>query len=297
MKGYIFNIQKFCLHDGPGIRTTVFFKGCDLRCKWCSNPESQKMDRQLTFDQEKCSACGKCAEICVRGARKIVDSKCIVNEDICSLCGACVPVCPAEAIKIEGEYVSVEDVMPTIMKDKVYYDHTGGGVTFSGGEPLMQVDFALELAHAIRNEGISLAIETTGAVSSDRFKAFLPLLDFVYMDFKHYDTARHREGTGIGNEQILENIRILRDSGIEFMLRIPVIPGFNDSLEDARRFAAYLKEMDIHRVQLLPFHQFGERKYALIKMKYAFSAIKQLHREDLNNYRAEFIRMGVEAEF
>ena len=297
MTGHIFNIQKFCLHVGPGIRTTVFFKGCPLRCSWCANPESQLRDVQLTYDKDKCSRCGRCASVCPANARSLENSSLHLNEGLCRVCGACIAECPNQAIAAEGRTVSVDEVLSEVMKDKAFYDHSGGGVTFSGGEPLMQMEFVCALAHALRSEGVSVAVETTGAVKPEAFASFLPLADFVYMDLKHYDNAKHIAGTGAGNGAVLANMAALKRRGIACMIRIPVIPGYNDANEDAIGFAKLLRSLNINQVQLLPFHQFGERKYSLLGKGYAYSGVKQLHREDLVSYRQIFLNNGIHAEF
>lgn len=296
MNAYIFNIQKFSIHDGPGIRTTVFFKGCNLRCRWCANPESQRLKPQLTLDRGKCMLCLRCSDACARKARKAVERGVYVDTDKCTLCGTCALICPAQAIGMEGSCMRMEDVLSELLKDKPFYDHSGGGVTFSGGEVLVQQEFAVELARALHENGVHVAVETAAAVPKERFSAFLKEIDYVFVDLKHYDSARHREGTGQGNERILENIRALAASGIEYMIRIPVIPGFNDALEDARGFASLLREMGIYRAQLLPFHQLGERKYALLGMDYDFAGQKQLRREDLEQYRRIFEKNGIDAQ-
>lgn len=295
MRGNIFNIQKFCLHDGPGIRTTVFFKGCNLRCAWCANPESQQTELQLTLDREKCLACGRCVNICAPGAREIAQQKLYFYPEKCSGCGLCVSQCPVQAIGREGRNISAAEIAEEVMKDQAFYAHSGGGVTFSGGEVLMQREFASELAGMLRSRGIHVAIETAAAVPPDAFRAFISGIDYVLVDLKHYDDEAHRKATGVGNSQIIENIRILRGSGLDFMVRIPVIPGFNASVADAREFARLLDEMDIHEVQLLPFHQLGERKYALLDRKYDYACAAQLHREDLTQYASVFEEFGVRA--
>lgn len=295
MRGKIFNIQKFCLHDGPGIRTTVFFKGCNLRCAWCANPESQEIDVQLTLDAEKCTACGRCANICPTGAREIANGRLVFDPERCNGCGLCVGECPVKAIGREGKSVSVHEIAAEVLKDQVFYSHSGGGVTFSGGEVLMQQEFATELARLLRAQGVHVAVETAAAVPPERFRAFLDEIDYVLVDLKHYDDEVHRKGTDVGNAEILENIRALRESGLGFLVRIPVIPGFNSFIEDARGFARVLGEMDIREVQLLPFHQLGERKYALLGREYGFSGVSQLHRENLREYAAEFEKSGVHA--
>lgn len=293
MRGKIFNIQKFCLHDGPGIRTTVFFKGCNLRCAWCANPESQEIDVQLTLDAEKCTACGRCVNICPPRAREIASGKLFFDAERCSGCGLCISECPVQAIGREGRSVSAHEIAAEVLKDQVFYAHSGGGVTFSGGEVFMQQEFATELARLLRAQGVHVAIETAAAVPAERFRAFLNEIDYVLIDLKHYDDDAHRKGTGTGNSEILENIRTLKQSGLGFLVRIPVIPGFNASSEDARNFACFLNGMGICEVQLLPFHQLGERKYALLGREYGYSNVSQLHREDLREYASEFEKNGI----
>jgi len=297
MEGYIFNIQKFCLHDGPGIRTTVFFKGCNLRCAWCANPESRETRCQLTLDRAKCLGCGKCAQACPADARRMQNGLPKVDPDGCTGCGECLQACPAGAIGSEGRRVSVAEVLPELMKDKVFYENSGGGVTLSGGDPLMQPAFAAALAGALHAQGVRVAVETAAAVPNADFLDFLRNMDYVFMDLKHYDGERHRLGTGVGNEQIIENMRSLRKSGLPFTIRIPVIPGYNDAIDDALGFAQLLADMQIRRVQLLPFHQLGQRKYELLGLDYAYSGVAQLHPEDLETYAKTFARFGVSAEF
>lgn len=293
MIGHIFNIQKFCLHDGPGIRTTVFFKGCNLRCRWCANPESQKMTGQITLDPRKCTGCQACVPVCSQNVRNVREGHLTVDRTRCTVCGNCLTACPVGAIGKEGRDVSVEAVLEEVLKDKAFYDHSGGGVTFSGGEVLLQAEFAGVLADELRKHGVSVAIETAGAVSPEIFSEFLKKTDYVLMDLKHYDSAIHKENTGVDNRQILENMGILRGSGVPFLIRIPVIPGFNDRLEDAQGFSQLLIEMDIHEVELLPFHQLGQHKYELLGMDYAFTECEQLHSEDLTQFRQVLEHSGI----
>ena len=297
MIGHIFNIQKFSLHDGPGIRTTIFFKGCNLRCNWCANPESQQTCSQLTLDREKCTGCGSCAALCPSQAREMKDGHPAVRAHACTLCGKCMEECPAGAIGREGSDMTVEEVLAEALKDAAFYRQSGGGVTFSGGEPLLQQEFATALARSLHENGVSVAIETAAAVPAAHFREFLHEVDYVHIDLKHCDSARHRVGTGMGNEQILENICAVRDSGLPYLVRIPVIPGFNDALEDAAGFAKLLVSLGIQAVQLLPFHQMGEKKYSLLGREYAHAGQAQLHREDLEQYRQTMLRHGLDARF
>ena len=294
MISVIVNIQKFCLHDGPGIRTTVFFKGCNLRCKWCANPESQKSTRQLTLDKNKCTGCGACVATCPQNARTLEEGFPKVNAALCKRCGACREACPGGAIALEGKFVDTEQVLAEVRKDKVFYDRSGGGVTLSGGEVLLKLPFARELARRLHQEGIHVAVETAGVAKEERFRALLKEVDYVMMDLKHYDSAAHRAGTRRGNEQVLANLRILRDSGVPYLVRIPVIPGFNDNIEDAAAFARLLKKMDIFKVQLLPFHRLGCHKYELLGLAYDYADTPSMQAEELSDYSREFARMGIE---
>jgi pyruvate formate lyase activating enzyme len=228
----IFNIQRFSLHDGSGIRTIVFFKGCNLRCKWCANPES------LSVQPES-----------------------INGEQV-------------------GRYYTLDEIMAEILKDKPFYDKSNGGVTLSGGEPLLQADFAAALCDALHAEGISVGIETAANVSLDVFLSVLKKCDFAYIDLKHWNCDKYRQGTGVDNSRILANIREALKLGIPVTIRIPMIPGFNDSEEDARAFAALLKELGAKSVHVLPFHQLGENKYKKYGITYAYSGVPQLHEED-----------------
>lgn len=247
--GLISNIQKYSIHDGPGIRTTVFLKGCPLRCKWCSNPESQNSKAQLLGDGP--------------------DSRTYTVSEVVSIC----------------------------LQDKEFYEESGGGVTLSGGEPLFQSSFALALLTALQAEGIHTAIETTGHVKAEILMKAADVTDLILFDVKHYDTARHKEGTSVDNMLILDNLHRLTDSGYNVLPRIPVIPAFNSSVQDAQQFAALLHEIGLGRVQLLPFHQMGDRKYTLLGIDYAMQGVKPLYPEDLAQYHAAFEPYGIKAFF
>lgn len=297
LSGYIFNIQKFSLHDGPGIRTTIFFKGCNLQCRWCANPESQRMEAQLTLDRGKCSGCGRCIAACDSGARKMQEGFPAVEAASCRVCGSCLQSCPSSAIAVEGRRISVQEALEEALKDLPFYQQSGGGVTFSGGEVLLQQEFATALARELHRHGVHVAIETAAAVEPERFRAFLQEVDYVFIDLKHYDCARHIAGTGVSNAQIIENLRTLHASGRACTVRIPVIPGYNDSLADAAGFAQLLGSLGIAQAQLLPFHQLGERKYELLGRKYAFAGQAQYHAEDLQNYQQTMRQHGLDARF
>lgn len=248
MQGMIFDIQRNSFVDGPGIRTTVFFKGCNLKCKWCHNPESQAFDKQILFYQSKCIGCGKCRNLTAE------------NTDF---------FCPADAKEICGKEMCAEEVMKEVVKDKPFYEASGGGVTFSGGECMLQIDFLEKLLRVCKDEEIHTAVDTAGHLPWVYFERIMDNTDMFLYDMKCFTPELHREGTGVSNELILENLRRLAMLFPEKVLvRIPVIGGFNDNEEEMEQMAEYLKEIGVSRVELLPYHKMGEHKYRGLGMKY-----------------------------
>lgn len=296
-KGITFNIQKFSIHDGPGIRTTVFFKGCPLRCEWCSNPESQIKNVQILHDQSKCSYCLSCVAACPNGAITHEDNKIIINEDKCVGCLTCVNSCPNRALSYEGDYQTIEEIVDICMQDIDFYEESGGGVTISGGEGMSQPDFLKKLIAELKKNSVHVAIETTGYVKKETFEELARELDLLLFDVKHYDREKHYNGTKVYNDLIVENLKWAIDNGIEVLPRIPVIPDFNDSLEDAEGLAKLLVEVGAKKVQLLPFHQFGEKKYELLNRNYKYKNKKALYPEDLEEYQKIFEDKGLNCFF
>ncbi len=273
VNGIIFNIQRFSLHDGPGIRTTVFLKGCTLRCFWCHNPEGMYPDLEVQFTPERCIADMDCARICPIQAHQFVDGVHRFDRARCDACGECVSVCVTEALELSGRLVSEAEVMAEILSDRPFYESSGGGVTLSGGDPLVQRQFSRALLARCREEHIHTALETAANCPWEHLAELLPLTDLVMMDLKHMDDAQHRQATQVSNQRLLDNARRMAEQGQRLIFRLPVIPGVNDTLENIVATASYVRDLteagrrNGHYVahppelELLPFHRLAEHKY------------------------------------
>jgi len=269
--GTIFDIQRFSVHDGPGIRTLVFFKGCPLACLWCSNPESQGFDAELLFDPGKCVACGGCAEVCPHRAVRLEADRVQYDRERCVACGQCVDVCYAEARTMAGKRVTVAEIVAEVRKDAPFFVRSGGGVTLGGGEPLAQADFARGILTECRAQAIHTAIETCGHVSWSTLEAMLPWTDLFLFDLKHLDTLKHRTHTGGDVDLILSNLRHLVAARSSVTVRVPVVPDFNATPEDIRAIADRVVSLGIQELHLLPYHRFGQNKYHLLGRPYGFT--------------------------
>lgn len=297
LQACIFNIQKFSLNDGPGIRTVVFFKGCPLACLWCSNPESQSVSQQMAWEEEKCVRCMRCVHACKQSAVKYLEDRMFFDEENCVGCFQCVKACPQGALSVQGDLMTLVEVLKEIMKDVDFYEESGGGVTLSGGEVLGQADFAIALLKELQARQIHTACETTGYADEPTFSRFIEHIDLILFDLKHYDNEKHIAVTNVSNEPILRNLKLALAKGKEVMIRIPVIPGINDTLKDAQGFCDLLRKLGAKNVNLLPFHQFGQKKYSLLGKEYQCKDLKQLHEEDLRQYREVFLQNGLVCSF
>jgi pyruvate formate lyase activating enzyme len=283
MEGIITNIQRFSIHDGPGIRTTVFLKGCNLRCFWCHNPETLEARPQLQLFPSRCIGCGECFQRCPRGAhvRENGGERRFMRE-LCVGCGACAETCYAEALVLVGERKTVEEVVEEVLRDRPFYETSGGGLTLSGGEPLLQLEFSIAVLERCRQEGIHTAIETAACFAWERLAAILPVTDLVMMDIKLMDSERHRAATGVPNERILENAHRLGAQPQPLIVRTPVIPGVNDSVEDIAAIAAFAASLpNLLYYELLPFHPMASGKYDSLDMAYRARELKAPSKEHL----------------
>ncbi|MDD5093423.1 MAG: glycyl-radical enzyme activating protein [Dehalococcoidia bacterium] len=277
IKGRVFDIQRFSIQDGPGIRTTVFFKGCPLSCLWCCNPESQNPAPQLIFMSHLCQRCHKCVAVCPNHAVLVSsDGSVEIDRGLCQACGKCVDVCIPEARRVSGKVMTVGEVVEIVRKDAPFYRNSGGGVTASGGEATAQSTFLLNLLRECHNRGYHTALETCGYLKWTVLEPILAYVDLVLFDLKHTDSETHKKLTGVSNELILENARKIVAKGVPLILRIPLIPGCNDSEQNMRNTAQFALELGGVEVNLLPYHKLGMKKYEALDMEYRMSDVETM---------------------
>lgn len=269
LTGYVFDIKKYAIHDGPGIRTTVFFKGCPLQCRWCHNPESWRLSPELGFRRTRCLRCGRCVEACKEQAITLTESTAVTDANKCRICGECVNVCLSQAREIIGQKMTVDVVMHEIEKDVIFYDESGGGVTFSGGEPLMQPEFLLALLKQCRAQDIHTAVDTTCFAKPELVRKVAAHTDLFLCDIKQMDGNAHKRFTGVNNDRILYNIKDLSKSGKDIAIRIPVVPGFNDDPANIEATADFAASLDnVGHIDILPYNRGGIEKSARLATEF-----------------------------
>lgn len=282
MKGMVTDIQRFSLNDGPGIRTTVFLKGCNMRCAWCHNPETIDSRAELLFYPQNCIHCYKCVSVCPSKAHKLIGGEHRLFRDLCIRCGKCTAVCYAQALQMSGKLMSVEEIMHEVLQDRAYYIDSMGGVTFSGGEVFCQPEFLLSLMDACQKEGIHTAIETNLASPFSVMEPILKRTSLVMCDLKLWDSEEHKRWTGIGNEQVLKNIQLLDELGIPFIVRTPLIPGITDSDENLEQIADFLQGLhNLQYYELLNFNPLGNGKYDALSRENPFAEHRPLPQQQV----------------
>ncbi|MEM2225865.1 MAG: glycyl-radical enzyme activating protein [Candidatus Bathyarchaeia archaeon] len=285
--GLIFNIQRYCVHDGPGIRTVVFLKGCPLRCIWCSNPEGQNPFPEILYYEDRCKRCSLCATICPQGAIELRGGELAINRRKCDSCGKCAESCPNGALKMVGEVKGAGEVLEVVGRDMKFYRDSGGGITLSGGEPLYQPDFSIEIVKGAKRMRIDTAIETCGhAPWEGAIKPLLPYADLILYDVKHSDPEAHRRYTGESNELILRNLKLIDAYGKRMVISIPLIPTVNMFEGVIRGIVKLIADLkSVEGVALRPYHGFGAPKYKLLGRDYQLGHINPVGEDELSYYK------------
>jgi pyruvate formate lyase activating enzyme len=278
VEGTIFDIKKYAIHDGPGIRSTVFFKGCPLHCRWCHNPEGITVASQRIYRQVRCIGCGECIQICPHAVMAQTPEGIVWDPAKCDLCQTCADHCPSEALEFIGRKVTVGDVIHEIEKDMAFYDQSGGGITLSGGEPLMQPEFLLQLLDACAELDLHRTVDTTGYADSELLLQVAQKVDLFLYDLKLMDTGKHRDFTGVPNELILNNLKLLAQNKARIQVRVPIIPGINSDAENIDRTAAFVSALPgVEHIAILPFHNSARGKYGWLGME---SGLPDIERPD-----------------
>jgi pyruvate formate lyase activating enzyme len=297
LTGTVFNIQRYSIDDGPGVRTTVFLKGCPLTCLWCSNPESQCGLPEVTYRYTSCKRCGTCVKVCPAQAVTLTDDGVHIDRAECTLCEECVKNCVPEALKISGKKMTVDEVFKVVKKDADYYEASGGGVTASGGEILTQADFVTALFKRCKEAGYHTNADTSGFGDPAALEKILEYSDLVFFDLKHMDPVKHREYCGTSNDLILSNLNLVVKKGVPVVIRVPLIPGYNNSDENLRALAETVSKITKDSVvNLLPYHRYGANKYRMIDMVYRLESVPELTQDELTKAKEIIESDGLKCE-
>jgi len=295
--GVIFDIKKYAIHDGPGIRTTIFFKGCPLSCAWCHNPESLIRTAQRLYRVERCIGCMECVKVCLNDAITAAENKLKWEANNCMYCKACARQCPTEAVQFIGRTVTVADVVAEITSDTLFYDQSGGGVTFSGGEPLMQPSFLMEILKACGDLDLHRTVDTCGFADTRTLLKVASHVELFLYDLKHMDREKHYRFTGVSNELILSNLKCLSRQGARIIIRLPLIPGFNNDGENIERTGAFLSSIaGVNQVHILPYHCTAEVKYKNLSLNYGTADIERPTREHLESIARQLEKYGLQVK-
>lgn len=284
---HVLSIMRMTNHNGPGIRTLILFKGCPLRCLWCSTPESQKQDPEIAVYPGKCIHCDQCVQVCPTGAIDYVDDNICINRSLCNDCGKCSEVCYAEALKVLGKSMSVQELLAEVKKDEVIYKHSQGGVTLSGGEPLLDLEFNKTLLNSFKEENINIGIDTCGHVPRSNIEELLSYIDFFLWDIKHMDPEKHSILTGVSNKLILRNLHFISDRNIPLYIRMPIIPSYNDSEENIKVTCEFVRSLSsVIEVNIIPLHHLGKARYRSLNRPYPIADIPLISEDIINNLKS-----------
>lgn len=285
--GVVTDIQRYSIKDGPGIRTTIFLKGCSLACEWCANPEAVSPHPELLINHNICIHCGDCVPVCPTHAFRMENDKLQFDRNLCNACGDCVSCCPEQALEIVGKRMLVEEVLDEALRDQVFYQVSGGGVTFSGGEPLLQPEFVSAISKELKASDVHVAIDTAGNVSWDSFELLLPFMDLVLYDIKFIDDSMHERYTGVDNHLILDNARRIAARGVNMIVRLVIVPGLNDSEEELQARIDFVRSLKVvDQIDLLPYHRLGVGKYSRLGKSYLHQGLQspeELHMGSISN--------------
>ena len=294
MRAQITNIQGYSIHDGPGIRTVAFLKGCGLKCQWCANPEGISGDPDIGFIENLCKFCGRCLDACPEGALNLQQGQARVDYFRCKTCGKCVDACYYRAMVLYGKEMSAEEVFDAVRRDKMFYDGSGGGVTVSGGEPLLRAPFVKELFELCHGDGINTCVETSGFVRQENLELVLPVTDYLLFDLKHLNSELHKLYTGQPNDLILSNAKLASESNVKVLFRMPLIPTVNDTPENIRETAEFLKSLPPEaEIQLMPYHRLGDSKYKALNKVRPLQELQIMKDDQVNEIKQAFIDLGV----